>query len=275
MGQLKECNPSMTIVDIPKFETANELSISVYTMAQDGVMVYPLHMSKKTKFNQINLLLIEGEENNHYTYIKDYNRLLRKPNESNTKVFCPYCCYGFCTTRNGKLNLAEHKVHCRPHGAQRTKYLPEGENIIQFKEFEKMQKAPFAIYADFETFNVKVEEPEEDAIIMDHNWDPIGSGCEIKTNHEVSGFTFYSVSDYFGTKRVSHQGEHGENVGEAFLKLILEEKKRILNILEEIKPKNLSRNKKKAFKQATQCHICTDPFLGLDDSKGYKVRIRI
>ena len=190
-------------------------------------------------------------------------------------MFCPYCCYGFCTTRNGKTNLAEHKVHCRPHGAQRTKYLPEGENIIQFKEFEKMQKAPFAIYADFETFNVKVEEPVEDAIIMDHNWDPIGSGCEIKTNHEVSGFTFYSVSDYFGTKRVSHQGEHGENVGEAFLKLILEEKKRILNILEEIKPKNLSRNEKKAFKQATQCHICTDPFLGLDDSKGYKVRIRI
>ena len=47
MGQLKACNPSMTIDDIPKFETANELSISVYTMAQDGVMIYPLFMSKK------------------------------------------------------------------------------------------------------------------------------------------------------------------------------------------------------------------------------------
>merc|ERR1712215_90656 len=75
--------------------------------------------------------------------IKDYNRLLRKPNESNTKVFCPYCCYGYCTDRNGKRNLAEHRLRCRPHGAQRTKYLPEGENIIQFKEFEKMQKVPF------------------------------------------------------------------------------------------------------------------------------------
>ena len=102
MGQLKECNPSMTIVDIPKFETANKLSISVYTMAQDGVIVYPLYMSKKRSLNPINLLLIEGEDNNHYTYIKDYNRLMRKPNESNTKVFCPHCCYGFCTDRNRK-----------------------------------------------------------------------------------------------------------------------------------------------------------------------------
>ena len=78
MGQLKAVNPSMKIDDIPKFETANNLSISVYTMAQDGVIVYPLYMSKKRSLNPINLLLIEGEDNNHYTYIKDYNRLLRK-----------------------------------------------------------------------------------------------------------------------------------------------------------------------------------------------------
>ena len=46
-----------------------------------------------------------------------------------------------------------------------------------------MQKAPFAIYADFETFNVKVEEAEEEIFQFDENWDPIDSGCEIKTNH--------------------------------------------------------------------------------------------
>ena len=56
------------------------------------------------------------------------------------------------------------------------------------------------------------------------------------------------MSDYFGTKMVSNRGENGENVGEAFLKLILEEKKRILKILEEIKHKNLSRNEKSRTK---------------------------
>ena len=134
-----------------------------------------------------------------------------------------------------------------------------------------MQKAPFAIYADFETFNVKVD-TEEEIFIFDENWDPIDSGCEIKTNHEESGFTFYNVSDYFGTNMVTHSGE---NIGEAFLNKIHEEKKRILKILEEIKPKNLTRNEKRSFKRVTTCQICTDPFLGLDDSKGYKVRIKI
>ena len=33
MGKLKACHPSMSIVDIPKFETANELAVSVYTIA--------------------------------------------------------------------------------------------------------------------------------------------------------------------------------------------------------------------------------------------------
>ena len=127
MGKLKACHPSMTIEDIPKFETANNLAVSVYTIAQEGNTVYPLYMTKHYEKKIINLLLIEGEHNNHFTWIKNYNALLRKPHESNTKVFCPYCCYGFCTDWNGKRNLAEHRVHCRKNGPQRTKYLSEGE----------------------------------------------------------------------------------------------------------------------------------------------------
>ena len=36
-----------------------------------------------------NLLLIEGDEKSHYTWIKNYNRLLSY-DLSNQKVFCPY-----------------------------------------------------------------------------------------------------------------------------------------------------------------------------------------
>jgi hypothetical protein len=52
--------------------------------------------------------------------------------------------------RNGKNNLAEHKIYWCPHGAQRTKFLPKEANFIQFNDYEKMQKLPFCIYADFE-----------------------------------------------------------------------------------------------------------------------------
>ena len=80
------------------------------------------------------------------------------------------------------MNLAEHRIHCRPNGPQRVRYLPQGDNINKFNHYQKMQKSPFTIYADFETINVMVEDTE-DALIYDENFDPIDSGMEIRTNH--------------------------------------------------------------------------------------------
>merc|ERR1712082_111146 len=68
---------------------------------------------------------------------------------------------------------------------------------------------------------------------MDDNWDPVEAGCEIKTNHEVSGFCFYTVSDYFGTNFKRYRGP---KAGEVFLKWILEEKNRMMKIINKIEP---------------------------------------
>ena len=85
LGELKSVKSPMMIADIRKFETANNWSISVYRIKWDGTMVFPLYMTKRRNGDDpINLLLIEGEHNNHYTYIKDYNRLLRHPNDHHT-----------------------------------------------------------------------------------------------------------------------------------------------------------------------------------------------
>ena len=103
-------------------------------------------------------------------------------------MYCPYCCYEFQKEYNDEANLAKHKVHRRPHGPQRTTYLEEGENIIRFKEFDKMQKLPFCIYADFETINKKIDNIE----YIDDD-DGGNNGTKMKTNHQVSGFTFYTA----------------------------------------------------------------------------------
>ena len=95
---------------------------------------------------------------------------------------------------------------------------------------------------------------------------------EIRTNHRESGFTFYTVSDYFENNMVTYKGS---DAGEVFLQKIFEEKKRIMKIMEDIKPKNLTQNEKKSFNQATMCHICEEPFLGEDDVKGHKVIITL
>ena len=83
-----------------------------------------------------------------------------------------------------------------------------------------MQKAPFVIIADFETFNVKCDDIEDVFDFQfDHNFDPVEAGCEIKTNHEESGFSFYSVSDYFGTNFKRYRGKilHSEDTTLAML----------------------------------------------------------
>ena len=256
---LKGCKEPMTIDDIPHFETLNGISIAVYRIKHDGETVFPLYMTKRRKQDPINLLLIEGDEHSHFAWIKDFNKLCRHPNEKHAKVFCPYCCYGFRKNRNGKNNLAEHKIHCRPHGAQRTKFLPKGENFVQFNDFEKMQELPFCIYADFETINKKVEGTNS-AIDYDENLEPVNSGTELKTNHQVSGFTFHTVSPHFPQHTVTYRNS---DAGEVFLEKIHEEKQRILQQWADSGSKEMVMTSKDEynFKRASHCYICKKDFV--------------
>ena len=78
MGKLKACPPNMSIDDIPKFETANKLAVSVYTIAQEGKTIFPIYSTKHYDRPIINLLLIEGVNNNHYAYIKKLQQTTEK-----------------------------------------------------------------------------------------------------------------------------------------------------------------------------------------------------
>ena len=155
-----------------------------------------------------------------------FNRLLCYGTQP--KVFCPYCCYGFRKSCNGKRNLAEHKIHCREHGPQRTQYLKKDGNFIEFNEFEKMQRVPFTIYADFEAINRKI-----------HGCDPNPeqSNTNKKTHHEASGFTILTVSPYYPTNRITYRGR---DAGKVFLEMIVKEEKRVLSLLDDIKEMDIS-----------------------------------
>jgi hypothetical protein len=286
----------MTIDDIPNFERLNDLAIAVYKIEETGKIIVPLYMTKRRDIDPINLLLIEEDSEKesedsekeseeeeeeedfdseiryHFAWIKDLNRLLATSkkdgdNKHNTKVFCPYCCYGFCKDRNGERNLAEHRIYCRPNGPQRTKYLPEGDNFIEFNDVEKMQKLPFCIYSDFETINAEHVKVKSD-VVFDANDNPLNSGMTIKTQHQVSGFTFYTVSPYFPPHKVTYRGP---DAGEVFIHKIHEEKDRILEVIEDVVPMKLTPEEEGKYRRATTCHICNDEF-SEDHVKGHKVR---
>ena len=47
--KLKGCKEPMTIDDIPRFETLNDISIAVYRIKHDGKTVFPLYMTKRRR----------------------------------------------------------------------------------------------------------------------------------------------------------------------------------------------------------------------------------
>ena len=130
------CSMPMEINDINKFEKNNNMSINVYHIEHDGKMIAPLRISQQEKKLEeyINLLLIEGEDRCHYTWIRNFNRLLSYDN-SNPKKFCPFCLSPFDPRYNKKLE--EHLPLCRKYGGQKVIIPSKGKNIIQFRDIHK------------------------------------------------------------------------------------------------------------------------------------------
>ena len=74
----------MAVKDIDKFEKINNLIINVYACERGGSEIWLRRISKK-RGEAINLLMIEDDGRYHYALIKDLNRLLRSPADTNTK----------------------------------------------------------------------------------------------------------------------------------------------------------------------------------------------
>ena len=135
LGKLKAVTSDMKVQVIPKFEKQNNFAISVYTVKEKEKTIYPLYITKMRNKPPIQLLLIEGDGRNHYTYIRNLNRLLSTRTED-PKLFCPYCCYGFCKRYNVEKNLEKHIETCEVYGPQRTEVLKEEDEFIEFNDHE-------------------------------------------------------------------------------------------------------------------------------------------
>ena len=120
----------MKLEDISKFEKLNNLCINVYCIEEyGGNRLNPIRINKENRnLIPINLLLIIGKDHNHYTYIKNFNRLLCSA--TNTKSYCPYCCYGFRNDYNGEEKLKKHILECKENPPARVKFLPRGQRRI-------------------------------------------------------------------------------------------------------------------------------------------------
>ena len=255
----------MQIDDIDKFEKLNDLAINVYSIKHNGSQVNPLRISKIRDKVPINLLLIIGKEKNHYVWIKNFNRLLCY-DPTNTAVFCPFCMYGFIKRSNGEEKLRKHIPYCIENGAQRVDLPPIGKRTIKFNDIEKGEKLAFCIYADFECINKPID-------------DKSNKNTKKITIHEVSGYTFTTISPFYKPKTESYRGS---DAGFKFLEAILKEEERIKCLFKkankEMNP--LTPKQQKRYDKAKICYICKEDFKGdsvnntdeKGEYKGCKVR---
>ena len=68
--------PPIRMMDIPEWEGMNDIPIAVYGVKENGENVYPLYYTKRRDKEPINLLVIEGEGNYHYAWIKNLDCLM-------------------------------------------------------------------------------------------------------------------------------------------------------------------------------------------------------
>ena len=151
----KKVESPTPVSQISKVETLNNLAINVYGWENNKVIIYRIS-NQPYDVKRINTLLLEQDEKSHYVLIKNLNRLLNSKNDKQM-FYCERCLIGF--TRD---DLSQsHLVECRGINEQavRIQMPTENNKSIKFVNHKKQLKAPWVIYADFESIIRKIEGP--------------------------------------------------------------------------------------------------------------------
>ena len=247
-----------------KVEKQNSIRINVFGY-EDG-QPFPIHISKETFKDQMNLLLITKDEKKHYVLIKDFNAFMyNQSKHKERKHFCMYCLQCFSSERI----LANHVNNCLTiSGAQAINMPKQGENILKFNNFHKQPPVPFVINADFEAITKKVqgcEQSEEMKKDKDRR-----SYTEAYQTHEYCGYGYKVVCCYDDKYSKYTRIYRGENAVYKFMEKMLEEAEYCKAVIKKHfnKPLVMTEVDEQNFKTMDGCHICGEKYTDKD------VRIR-
>ena len=245
--------------DIKRFEKQNpDISISVLGYSKDE-KIYPLRRSKyamknKRKHNIV-LLLIKDGDNSHYCYVKNESALLASQvNSHKGKLyFCLNCLNGFDTPEK----LDKHNEYCGEEESIKINMPPPG-TYLKFKNYLYSERAPFVIYADFESLLKPLETCKPD---------PNKSYTHKYNKHEPVSFVYYIKSfneSVYKSKLKSYVKENEEDLDtiDVFINWLEEDVK----IISELGNKEMiiTAEEQEQFNQASNCWIC-EKLLNLDD----------
>ena len=233
---------------IDRFEKQNpEISISLLGY-NEKEKVYPLQRSKYTgSEHDITLLLIKNGDNSHYCLVKNISALLTSNINSHKgkRHFCLNCFNGFDTLES----LNKHKEYCYNNECVKINMPPPG-SFLEFNKFEHTVKAPFAIYADFESLikplDVCDPNPEKSYTKKYQKHEPVSFGYYIKSFNES---VYKSRLRYY----IKSEKEDADAM-DTFINWLESDVKEIANL--ENKDMIFTKENEKEFINASNCWVC-------------------
>ena len=240
---------------IDRFESQNpDISISVVGYNNKSEGVYPLKVSYYSKYkieegrkHNIVLLLIKDGENSHYCYVKNLSALFASQinNHKGSRNYCLNCFNGF----NKPESLDKHKEYCSNYDCVKIN-MPPPNTFLKFKNFLNSEKAPFSIYADFESIIKPMDNCDPD---------PNKSYTKKYQKHEPVSFSYYIKSfneSVYESRLRGYIKEKPEDLDaiDVFIKWLEEDVKDIANIKE--KEIIFTKEEEKEFNEASDCWIC-------------------
>ena len=249
------CYP-VSLKAIDHFEHLNpNISISVLGYNKED-RVFPLRISKYTgcDYDIVLLLLKEAEkgengeikEKTHYTLVKNKSALIasQKNNHKGKRHLCLNCFNSFNTSES----LNKHKEYCYENKSVKIT-MPPQNTYLRFKNFHHSEKAPFAVYADFESLIKPLDNCDPD---------PNKSYTKKYQKHEPISFSYYiAVNGVFFKpvlRKYTKTKSEDTDAIDVFIKWLEEDVKAIANI--EPKEMIFTEEDIKHFNNASDCWIC-------------------
>ena len=249
------CYP-VSLKAIDHFEHLNpNISISVLGYNKED-RVFPLRISKYTgcDYDIVLLLLKEVEkgengeikEKTHYTLVKNKSALIasQKNNHKGKRHLCLNCFNSFNTSES----LNKHKEYCYENKSVKIT-MPPQNTYLKFKNFHHSEKAPFAVYADFESLIKPLNNCDPD---------PNKSYTKKYQKHEPISFSYYiAVNGVFFKpvlRKYTKTKPEDADAMDIFIKWLEEDVKDIANI--EPKEMIFTEEDIKHFNNASDCWIC-------------------
>ncbi|CAH3040626.1 unnamed protein product, partial [Porites lobata] len=256
-------NFPLTIDQIPKFEKQNPgISVTVIGIdkperSKKGVVLpsimLPLRVPDQQLEKHVVLLYWEREEQYHYAWVKNLNRLLSRTKSHHSQTyFCERCFQGFISPDL----LRKHMEICRHIPIQAVQVADEE---ISFKNWAKTEESLFRIYGDFECLLQECDEGDvNDKTVKVQKHVPCSVAWVLISNHpEVESRSFlYRPSP---NPEMTLE-ESSQLVVDQLMESLQQIEKEVLPYQLEVKPMVMTEEQEAEFQAATHCYMCEELF---------------